>query len=230
MRKIEYVNSFFEKHKANVNSQNGEDGVIEKLFELLGVSVDKSYVCEFGAWDGKHLSNTFNLVKHGAKAVYIEENKERFSDLMNTVKEYSNITPIHSSVDYKDTEKSLDNLLKRTDIPIDFDVVSIDIDSFDYQVWKSLKVYRPKIVCIEIDSSINPLNEVHIHTPGKYQGTSFLPTYKLGIEKGYTFLFHTGNMFFVENSLSDKLDIKYDHYLENFRRFWYGTEKDIIIE
>lgn len=239
--KIEYVNSFFEEHKKKkfdmlpdgrqISSQNGEEVLIEKLLEMLGVPVDESYLCEFGAWDGKHLSNTFNLIKHGAKAVYIEGNKERFNDLINTVKEYPKITPICSFVDHNDTETSLDNLLKRTDIPIDFDVVSIDIDSYDYQVWKSFKVYRPKIVCIEINSSIDPLNETHIHTPGQYQGTSFMPTYRLGVEKGYKFLFHTGNMFFVRNDYADKIDIKYNHYLENFRRFWYelSGKKDIEI-
>lgn len=39
--------------------------------------------------------------------------------------------------------------LKQTDIPNDFELLSIDIDSYDYQVWKSLKVYKPKIVIIE---------------------------------------------------------------------------------
>lgn len=41
---------------------------------------------EFGAWDGKHLSNTFALVEQGARAVYIEGDEGRFQDLLETAK------------------------------------------------------------------------------------------------------------------------------------------------
>jgi hypothetical protein len=89
-------------------------------------------------------------------------------------------------------------------------------------VWKSLKIYRPKIVIIEINSGINTSDDKHIHTPGVYQGTGFRPTFNLGNEKGYTFVLHTGNMIFVRNDLFPKLNIKYISELENFRTNWGG--------
>ncbi len=110
---------------------------------------------------------------------------------MNTVNKYNNIIPLNAFVDHNDTQNSLDNLLKNTNIPIDFDVLSIDIDSYDYQVWKSLKIYRPKIVIIEINSSVNTNNEHHIHDSKNYFGTGFKPTFDLGVEKGYTYVLHT---------------------------------------
>jgi hypothetical protein len=127
---------------------------------------------------------------------------------------------LNAFVDYNDTENSLDNLLSKTNIPVDFDVLSIDIDSYDYQVWKSLKNYSPKIVIIEINSSISTSNNDHIHDSIKYSGTGFRPTYCLGIEKGYTFVLHTGNMFFIRNDLFHLIDIHYENPLENFCRFW----------
>ena len=46
-------------------SQNGEDGIIEKIFNILP-SLDDSTnyrTCvDVGAWDGKHLSNTYSLL------------------------------------------------------------------------------------------------------------------------------------------------------------------------
>jgi len=39
----------------------------------------------------------------------------------------------------------------------------------------------------------------------------------LGIEKGYKFVLHTGNMIFIRNDLFDKLNISYNNPLENFR-------------
>jgi hypothetical protein len=215
-----YSNNFYNTYSKNVYSQNGEDGIVEELLKRL--NINNGWVCEFGAWDGIYLSNTFNLVKNGFNAVFIEGDVDKYKDLLNTVKHYNNITPINAFVDHNDTENSLDKLLSKTNIPIDFDILSIDIDTYDYHVWKSLKKYRPKIVIIEINSSVNTDNNHYIHEPGKYCGTGFKPTYDLGIEKGYTFVLHTGNMFFIRNDLFDKLNIHYDNPLENFITNWGG--------
>ena len=216
-----YSNSFYKSYAKNVYSQNGEDGIVEELLKRL--NIENGWVCEFGAWNGKYLSNTFNLVKNrNFNAVFIEGDEKKYKDLLKTVKEFPKIIPIQSMVDHNDTSNSLDNLLKQTDIPNDFDLLSIDIDSYDYQVWKSLTVYRPKIVIIEINSSVRVDNPNWIHTPNKYQGTGFKPTYDLGIEKDYKFILHTGNMFFIRSDLFDKLNITYDNPLENFRTNWGG--------
>lgn len=215
-----YTNLFYNKYNKNIHSQNGEDGIIEELLKRL--EINTGWVCEFGAWDGIYLSNTFNLVQKKFNAVFIEGDKDKYKDLLKTVETYPNIIPVNAFIEHNNTENSLDNILKQTNIPIDFDILSIDIDSYDYQVWKSLEIYKPKIVIIEINSSIKVNNELHIHTPDKYQGTGFKPTYNLGIEKGYTFILHTGNMFFIRNDFFDKLDIKYNDPLENFRSHWGG--------
>ena len=47
------------KYRKNLYSQYGEDGIIAKIFDILDIK--SGYVCEFGAWDGIHLSNTYNL-------------------------------------------------------------------------------------------------------------------------------------------------------------------------
>lgn len=213
-----YTNRFYNTYSKNVYSQNGEDGIVEELLKRLNIT--NGWVCEFGAWDGIHLSNTFNLVTKGFDAVFIEGDVNKYGDLLKTVNKYNNIIPINAFVDYNDTQNSLDNLLKKTNIPIDFDILSIDIDSYDYQVWKSLKTYHPKIVIIEINSSVNTNNNNHIHEHNKYGGTGFKPTFDLGIEKGYKFILHTGNMFFIRNDLFDTLNIHYDNPLENFITSW----------
>jgi hydroxymethylpyrimidine pyrophosphatase-like HAD family hydrolase len=213
-----YTNFFYNTYSKNIYSQNGEDGIIEELLKRL--NINNGWVCEFGAWDGIYLSNTFNLVKKGFNAVFIEGDINKYNDLLKTVNEHDNIIPINAFVDYNDTQNSLDNLLNKTNIPIDFDILSIDVDSYDYQIWKSLKKYKPKIVIIEINSSVNTKNNYHIHDSDRYSGTGFKPTFDLGIEKGYKFVLHTGNMFFIRSDLFDKLNIHYDNPLENFRTCW----------
>lgn len=213
-----YSNDFYHKYRENIYSQNGEDGIIRELLKRLNIK--GGWVCEFGSWDGKHLSNTFLLIKSGFKGVFIEGDKEKYKDLEKTVKEFPEIIPINSFVSHIDTKNSLDNLLNSTEIPKDFDVLSIDIDSYDYQIWKSLENYNPKIVIVEINSSVHTTNTRHIHEAGKYEGTGFRPMFDLGCEKGYKFVLHTGNMIFVREDLFDKIGISYEDPLENFLTNW----------
>jgi len=212
-----YSNIFYNTYCKNNYSQNGEDGIIEEILKRL--DINNGWVCEFGAWDGIYLSNTYSLVEKGFNAVFIEGDKDKYKDLLNTVEKNKNIIPLNAYVDHNDSNNSLDNLLSTTNIPIDFDILSIDIDSYDYQVWKSLKIYKPKIVIIEINSSVDPNNNLHIHDQ-KYIGTGFRPMFDLAAEKDYTFVLHTGNMIFIRNDLFNKLNIHYDDPLENFKNSW----------
>jgi hypothetical protein len=211
-----YTNKFYHEFSYNKYSQNGEDGIIEELLKRL--NINNGWVCEFGAWDGIHLSNTFNLIEKGNfKGVFIEGDKPRFQDLLKTQEKYPNIVAVEAFVDHDpSSDNTLDKLLAKTEIPVDFDILSVDIDSYDYQVWDSVEKYQPKMVIIEINSAINPSNEKHIHFPFVCQGTAFLPMLKLAEKKGYKFILHTGNMFFVKNELFDQLNINYTNPLENY--------------
>lgn len=191
------------EYRTDIHSQNGEDGILIELFRRM--SVVPSWVCEFGAWDGKHLSNTFYWVQQGARAVYIEGDAAKMSDLHATAREYPTIIPIHSLVQ-AEGQNSLDTLLARTPIPHDFDILSIDIDSHDYHVWKGFHQYAPKVVVIEINSSVPPFDPTYIHG-AHCSGSGFLPTLRLGTEKSYTLVAHTGNMIFVRNDLVGMLNL-----------------------
>ncbi len=214
-----YDNAFFEKFQFNKFSQNGEDGVIDQMLKIMDVK--KGWVCEFGAWDGKYLSNTFALVERGFRAVLIEGDSVRFTDLQHTCKSFPNIVPILGVVSHdQKSEFTLDKILARTDIPEDFTLLSIDIDTFDYHVWKSFENYRPRIVIIEINSGIDPSRTDYIHDGNiMNNGTSFDPTLKLAMEKKYELLCHTGNMIFVRKEDAHLFDIP-KNPLTCFRTNW----------
>jgi hypothetical protein len=205
-------------YRKNVYSQGGEDGILEELLRRLPSTTN--WVCEFGAMDGVFCSNTFRRVKnHGAHAIYIEADAQFFSTLQRTAQAVPTITPIHARVEVEG-DSTLDAILARTPIPIEFDILSIDIDSYDYQVWKSVRVYRPKIVVVEINSGLSPTDPTLIHGEGSPQGTGFLPMLLLGREKGYTLVCHTGNLIFIRNDLrsvvSDLLIREEDCYLSDW--------------
>lgn len=48
------------KYGYSVNSQSGEDGILDYIFKVIGFK--SHYAVEFGAWDGIHLSNIRNLI------------------------------------------------------------------------------------------------------------------------------------------------------------------------
>jgi len=204
---MEKLNDF----KFNIYSQNGEDGIIKEIFNKL--NIEDGWVVEFGAWDGKYLSNTFNLLKDNKfKAVYIEGDINRYQNLIKTSDEMmDSIIPICSYVE-PTGDSSLTSILKKTNIPLDFEVLSIDVDGIDYQIWSNFEEYKPKLVIIEINSGILP-NIESIHSEFN-QGTSFLSMLKLGINKGYTLICHTGNLFFLRNDLISKINLSED-YIDN---------------
>src|SRR6185436_10679675 len=74
----------------------------------------------------------------------------------------------------------------------DTDVLSIDTDGYDYDIFKAM-AERPKIVIVEINSGYAP----HERVENKKEGSSYLPMVELGIEKGYFLLCHTGNLIFI---------------------------------
>lgn len=181
-------------HRNNIFSQNGEDGVIEYILDKLNIT--SGTCCEFGAWDGKHLSNTFNLIKNKEwKGLYIESDENKYKDLLETCKECPNITPVQSFV----TGENLDDLILNNDFPEDLDLLSIDVDSIDYEIWKGLKKVRPKLIIIEPCNSTS-LWEKDVSYDG--HGASPFLIKQLAKEKGYTFLCTTGNLFFVRDDIN----------------------------
>ena len=62
-------------NESRVYSQGGEDGVLQTIYDAIGTT-GKNFV-EFGAWDGKHLSNTANLRLHHGWTGLLMERSDR---------------------------------------------------------------------------------------------------------------------------------------------------------
>lgn len=171
------------EHRADVHSQTGEDGVVAKILELLP---ERDRWCvEFGAWDGRHLSNTANLIEHsGYAAVLIEADPRKFKELAAAFPGNPNVVAVNQVVGSRDGD-NLDTILRRTKIPADFDFLSVDIDGNDYHVWKAVTQCRPKVVCIEFNPTI-PTDVVYVQRErGPQCGSSLAALTALGKEKGY---------------------------------------------
>jgi len=177
------------KNRKRYYSQKGEDGLLE--FILSKIPEKTKWCVEFGAWDGKYLSNTFYFIsKKNYKSVLIEGDPEKAQILSDNMKDYGSVC-INKFVDFKG-ENTLDNILMTTAIPNDFDLLSIDIDGNDLQIWESLQNYMPKVVIIEINVRDKP-NVERINNPNSgfvwgESGSSIKSMTELADKKGYSLL------------------------------------------
>jgi hypothetical protein len=194
------------EYKTNITSQYGEDGIVSEILKTIGV---RSRSCvEFGAWDGKHLSNTWNLVANeGWNCLYVEQDPRKYEELRRFHLGNQKVTCICKSVSHTG-DNSLDTILSNTPLPDEFDLLSIDVDGNDYHIWSALRKYRPRIVIIEVNPTIPPPIEF-VGEPGNTNvGSSSTSMVRLGKQKGYELVAHTGvNAIFVVQEEFPKLDI-----------------------
>ena len=183
----------------DVTSQCGEDGIIEKILEVIGDN-DK-WCVEFGSWDGKKCSNTFNLISNKEySAVLIEGSRKRFEELLKTFEDKKKVILLNAFVGFE-SQNNLDAILEEKDVPGDFDLLSIDIDGNDYHVWDAMRSYKPKVVVIEFNPTIPATGEfVQARDMRAVQGNSLLSITKLAKSKGYELVAVTTlNAIFVDS-------------------------------
>jgi len=169
-----------EDHERSVYSQSGEDGVLLRLFDHIGVT--NRYFVEFGAWDGKHLSNSANLrLHHGFQGLLMEGSDRADGELVR-----------REMV----TAENVNALFAKYGVPEQFDLLSIDIDGNDYWVWKAIEGYRPRVVVVEYNllfgtdaAKTMPYDPHHVWDETDYHGASLAAFHKLGTELGYSMVY-----------------------------------------
>lgn len=161
-----------------VNSQNGEDGILEKIFEVLGI-LNEGYYVEFGTESGGECNTRYFREVYGWKGLLMDGNYE--NQAINLQKEF-----IHAN--------NINQLLDKYNTPENFDLLSIDIDFNDFYVWQAIEDrFKPKVVIIEYNASHLPTEDrivLYDENGGwdktNYFGASLLALSRLGREKGYS--------------------------------------------
>jgi len=185
------------------HSLAGEAGILDYILSRLPKR--DSWVVEFGACDGYEFSNTIHMIESGnINAVLIEPQDHFFTKLTENMKPFPKVHCIKSMVNL--TEGStLDEILSRTPIPFDFDLLVIDIDNNDYQIFESLNKYSPKIFMVEINNTFS--NPTHEKIPtydapfvfGEH-GSSLASMTGLAESKGYKLICNVScNAIYVKN-------------------------------
>lgn len=189
----------FLSYKRNVTSQSGEDGIIEEIIKRFKDKSDKK-CCEFGAFDGKSLSNTYNLItNHDFEGLLIEGNKKRCNEIDKNFPG-KKIIKSNSFVNFLEGN-TLDCILEKHNFNKNFDFLSIDVDGNDYHFFESLEKFIPKLICIEFNPTIpNEVNFVQKKDMNVNQGSSGKSLIDLAVKKNYFPIASTDcNLFFIHN-------------------------------
>ena len=207
-----YANSKrLSKHEYQVFSQNGEDGIIQEIFNRIGTT--NKYFIEFGVEDGLECNST-NLLYKKWSGLWIEGSPEfsksvsiRFKDLIQS----GNLAIKNAFIN----AENIQSLFDEAGAPAEPDLLSIDIDYNDYYVWKAITKYKPRVVIIEYNSTFRPdthfvvrYDPKRVWDKSSYFGASLFALEELGREKGYSLVgcvFSGSNAFFVRDDLVQDL-------------------------
>lgn len=204
---------YLESYGYKVYSQNDEDGIIEEIFNRIGVT-NKIFV-EFGLQDGLE-SNTHFLLHKGWKGLWIEGSEKYCREIAQKFNR-----PISNGrLVIKNAFINKDNIdgLITDNLPLDIkndnviDLLSIDIDGNDYYVWNAIKCVSPRVVVIEYNSKfpanfewIMEYDAEHIWNGDDEQGASLKALQLLGEKLGYQLVgtsINGINAFFVKKDLA----------------------------
>ena len=126
-------------------SQGGEDGIIAEIFRRIGVTTRTFTECAPG--DGLEC-NTLYLLTQGSSGVWVEANAKHLRAIRQAFKKKLSENSLRLQ-SQRVTAENVDAVLDQAPLPVDFDLLSIDLDRNDYWVWSKIDRYRPRVVVIE---------------------------------------------------------------------------------
>jgi hypothetical protein len=182
-----------------IYSARDEQDIIIKFLDGLTKQA-KPILVDIGASDGVAFSNSRNLIQnYGWSGILFEPDPEKASLLSINNKSASGRVNIISAFA---KSNSIAKILESFEIPRDFGFLTVDIDSFEYSITKSIiQRFRPRLICLEINERIPPpikyyINESGDIPPAILGGLSIASACQLLRENRYTPMeLHYNNLF-----------------------------------
>lgn len=185
----------FDEVEFRNHSQNGEDGILWYLFSLIGTA-HKTCV-EICAANGIECNSANLLINHGWTGLLVdgdEANVKFGQQYYNSNPDTFSYPPrfVHAWV----TTENVNDLLTRSGLQGDVDLLSLDIDGVDYWIWNALQAVSPRVVIAEVQAIWGAERSVsvpyradfkakYVNGFGVYSGASLPAFVKLGRTKGY---------------------------------------------
>jgi hypothetical protein len=203
---------YHEKWHGSIQSwrSNTRFSINESLikFILETINIETGNFVEFGACDGIKNANTRLLYLNGWSGLYIEADSIRFKELKNNYEKEKKIYISNLYID--DKNQLLDDVIGST-INDKIDFMSIDIDGLDVEIFKSINVFLPTVICIEGGQILEPYHSVVANDISANNIQQSLKTMmELFKDKGYKLLCTYQDSFFIKNEYSDLFNVSND--------------------
>lgn len=142
------------KHGYASFSQYDEDGIIEEIFYRIGT--EKCRFCEIGVGGIENLeNNTLQLLFKGWKGVWLEASSKNCSEIRDCLKKNSEMQEHLNLIESVVTAENINRISEEYDIST-VDLLSIDIDSFDYYVLEAIENLQARCVVLEYNAKFPP--------------------------------------------------------------------------
>ena len=198
------------KYEHQTFSQNGEDGIINEIFNRLGIKTGE--FIEIGTGDGSE-NNTRLLLELGWKGVWIDGSTKNLNTINSNFQNFIKNDKLLAYANFVN-ENNINSILQKYDISKDVDLLSLDLDLTTHLVWESINYITPKVLVIEYNGFFpkNSLWEAVVEDNEVWDGSinmgaSLSTIIKISESKGYK---HIGcditgtNAFFVLEELVSK--------------------------
>lgn len=202
-----------------IYSQLNEDVILMNIFDEIGHGDGVLLDIGAGDYDSSGMSNTRALIEEGWTGLLIDANeRDGICKLFVTP---GNIVPF----------------LESHRFPKKFDLLSIDIDSFDLDVMESILSagYSPRVICSEFNGTLNPYISVKLKYEDGYTwdgtnkyGYSFMAGLNFADKFGYTVVLNHKNMnlFMIKNEEVDNCFVRNKIFLYPEQQNYHATNED----
>jgi len=195
------------KYEHQTFSQNGEDGIINEIFNRLGIT--NGEFIEIGTGDGSE-NNTRLLLELGWKGTWIDGNPNCLKSINNNLGHLISSKKLNAQLSFVDSN-NINSILKDNNISPDIDLLSLDLDLTTHLVWKALNYITPKVLVIEYNGFFpkNTLWQANIKGNESWDGSinmgsSLSTIIQISEQKNYKFIgteLSGTNAFFVHQSV-----------------------------
>ncbi len=117
--------------------------------------LDDGFAVDIAAGDGVNSSTTLPLFRdHGWRGLAVECDPARFSLLRHAYRDFAGVATDPRRV----TPDGVADLLRKHGVPLDFQLLNLDIDSFDLDVVAAILAagFRPLVIDMEVNEKIPP--------------------------------------------------------------------------
>ena len=196
------------------NSQFEEDGILLYIFALIG-STNRKCV-EICAGNGIQC-NTANLIlNHGWWGYLFDGDENNVAQGVEFFRKSQDTFLFPPRFNHAwITAENVNDVIRKSGISGEIDLLSLDIDGNDYWVWKAIDSINPRVVVCETHNAIGPYDaltipydpDFNITTPD-FHSASLAAMTKLAKDKGYRLVGthrYGFNAFFVLNGIAEEL-------------------------